>query len=263
MKKVVILRNEVMKKMEEQKNSKQPIPIKKTNAWKTFLGKKWAFPAIYIGTAAIILAFVMWYQSSLTDSVLEKANLTNGVTVNEQTTETPAAETGEQEAVPVDAQAKPVELAWPVANGVTYETTMAFFDDSLSSEEQEKALVKYDDTFIPHTGIDLVSTDGKAFDVAAALEGKVLTVENDPLVGNQVEIEHKDKIVTVYQSLEKVVVKPGDEVAKGQMIGTAGRNVYEKDAGVHLHFEVRVDGNAVNPEEYLSSTEAAAPSESQ
>lgn len=246
-----------MKKMEDQKNSNQPIPFKKTSAWKTFLGKKWAFPAIYIGTAAIILAFVMWYQSSLTDSVLEKTNLTDGVTVTQPAAGTPASETNPEQAVPVGAEAKPVELSWPVAKGVAYETGMSFFDDSLSKEEQQKALVKYDDKFNPHTGIDLVSTNGKSFDVAAALEGKVVTVENDPLVGMLVEIEHADKMVTVYQSLEKVLVKPGDEVAKGQMIGTAGRNVYEKDAGVHLHFEVRVDGNSVNPEEYLSQTEAA------
>jgi len=251
-----------MKIMEDQKNPNQPIPFKKASAWKTFLGKKWAFPAIYIGTAAIILAFVMWYQSSLTNTVVDKANLTNGVTVNEPAAETPASETNPEEAIPVGAEAKPVELSWPVASGVTYETGMTFFDDSLSKEDQQKALVKYDDTFIPHTGIDLVSTDGKAFDVAAALEGKVLTVENDPLVGNQVEIEHANKIVTVYQSLDKVVVKPGDQVAKGQMIGTAGKNVYEKDAGTHLHFEVRVDGEAVNPEEYLSATEAQVQAES-
>lgn len=241
-----------MKKMEDQKNPNQPIPLKKPSAWKTFLGKKWAFPAIYIGTAAIILAFVMWYQSSLTNSVLPKDTLTDTVTV---TKPQPAAETpvAEEEAVPVGAEVGKIELAWPVAKGVTYETGMGFFDDALTKEEQQKALVTYNDTFYPHTGIDLVSTDGKAFDVAAALAGKVISVENDPIVGNTVEIEHKDKTVTVYQSLDKVLVKPGEEVAQGQMIATAGRNAFEKDAGIHLHFEVRVDGNAVNPNEYLTN----------
>ncbi|MFY0544206.1 peptidoglycan DD-metalloendopeptidase family protein [Brevibacillus sp. H7] len=241
--------------MEDQKNQNQPIPFKKSSSWKNFLGKKWAFPAIYIGTAAIILAFVMWYQGSMTDSVIDKSNLTNGVSVTtpQEGTSNPASDLESEDAVPVNTTQP---LAWPVAKGVTYELGMSFFDDQQSKEEQEAALVKFEDRFIPHTGIDLVSTDGKGFDVAAALAGKVVKVENDPLVGNQVEIEHADKMVTVYQSLEKVLVKPGDEVTQGQVLGTAGRNVFEKDAGVHLHFEVRVDGNSVNPEQYLLQSEA-------
>ncbi|NGQ95580.1 M23 family metallopeptidase [Brevibacillus sp. SYP-B805] len=240
--------------MEENKNSNQPIPFRKTNAWKSFLGKKWAFPAIYIGTAAIILAIVMWYQNSLMNTAVDPSQTTNDVTVTQPGPETPAPETDKEEAVP--ASGTTPQLAWPVAQGVTYQKGMAFFDDQLPKEEQQKALVKYDNTFIPHTGIDIVSTDGKAFDVTAALSGKVLTVENDPLAGYLVEIEHTDKMVTVYQSLDKVLVKPGDEVTQGQKIGTAGRNEYEKDAGIHLHFEVRVDGNSVNPEQYLTSAEA-------
>jgi len=238
--------------MEEQKNSNQPIPFKKTSAWKNFLGKKWAFPAIYIGTAAIILAFVMWYQGNATDPVIDESKLTEGVTVTEPAG-TPAAETDEQEAVP--ASNTPQPLAWPVAQGVTYELGMAFFDDQAPKEKQQAALVKYDDAYHPHTGIDLISTDGKSFDVTAALAGKVIKVEKDPLVGNTVEIDHGNNMITVYQSLDKVNVKPGDEVTQGQTIGTAGRNVFEKDAGYHLHFEVRVDGNAVNPEQYLNQAQ--------
>ncbi len=244
-----------MNTMEDQKNQNQPIPFKKSSSWKNFLGKKWAFPAIYIGTAAIILAFVMWYQGTVTDSVKDNNDLTNGVTVTtpQDGSSNPASDVDSKDAVPVNATQP---LAWPVAKGVQYELGMGFFDDQQPKEKQEAALVKFEDRFIPHTGIDLVSTDGKTFDVTAALAGKVVKVERDPLVGNQVEIEHADKMVTVYQSLEKVTVKPGDEVTQGQVLGTAGRNVFEKDAGVHLHFEVRVDGNAVNPEQYLTQTEA-------
>lgn len=90
----------------------------------------------------------------------------------------------------------------------------------------------------------------------AALAGKVVKVENDPLVGKTVEVEHADKMVTVYQSLENTTVKPGDEVTQGQVIGSAGRNEFEKDFGVHLHFEVRVDDKPVNPQQYLIQAEA-------
>ncbi len=240
--------------MEDQKTQNQPIPFKKASAWKAILGKKWAFPAIYIGTAAIILAFVMWYQGNAGNYAIDKSQWMQGVS-----TETPQAEskTAVQEektdAVPASKSVQP--LAWPIASGVKYQVGMEFFDDQSPAENQQAALVKYEDSFMPHTGIDLKATDGKAFDVTAALPGKVTKVENDPLVGYLVEVEHPDNMVTVYQSLEKVTVKPGDQVNQGQVLGTAGRNVYEKDAGVHLHFEVRVNGNPVNPKQYLTQTE--------
>lgn len=238
--------------MEDQKN--QPIPFKKASAWKNFLGKKWAFPAIYIGSAAIILAFVMWYQGSVTDSIMNKTNVSDGVTVTQPQPDNTAANVENKDAVPVSNTTQP--LAWPVAKGVKYQLGMGFFDDQAAQEAQAKALVKYGDSYIPHTGMDIVPTDGKSFDVTAALAGKVLKVENDPLVGNQVEIEHANKLVTVYQSLDKVLVKPGDEVTQGQTLGSAGRSVYEKEAGIHLHFEVRADGVSVNPEQYLNQGEA-------
>ncbi|MFD2368418.1 peptidoglycan DD-metalloendopeptidase family protein [Brevibacillus sp. GCM10020057] len=235
--------------MEDQKNQNQPIPFKKASSWKKVLGKKWAFPAIYIGTAAIILAFVMWYQGSVMNTV---SNLTNaGDDVVVTTPETRAVEPQGDEAVPVAGSVQ--QLAWPVGKAVQYELGMGFYDEQASKDSQQKALVKYNNSFFPHTGIDLKSTDGKSFDVVAALAGKVIKVENDPLVGKVVEVEHADKMVTVYQSLENAVVNPGDQVTQGQVIGSAGRNEYEKDSGVHLHFEVRVDNKPVNPEQYLIS----------
>jgi stage II sporulation protein Q len=253
---LAILRDEVMNKMEDQKNQNQPIPFKKSSAWKKFLGKKWAFPAIYIGTAAIILAFVMWYQGSVMNTVSNLTNVPDGVAVTtpQDGTTSPETEPQGDGSVPVTGSVQ--QLAWPVGKEVQYEMGMSFFDEQASKDEQQKAMVKFNTTFYPHTGIDLKSTDGKSFDVVAALAGKVVKVENDPLVGRLVEVEHADKMVTVYQSLENVTVKPGDEVTQGQVLGSAGRNQYEKDAGVHLHFEVRVDNKPVNPEQYLIQAEA-------
>ncbi|MGG1664609.1 peptidoglycan DD-metalloendopeptidase family protein [Brevibacillus sp. NRS-1366] len=237
--------------MEDQKNQNQPIPFKKSSSWKKVLGKKWAFPAIYIGTAAIILAFVMWYQGSVMDTVSKLTNVKDDVTVT--TPSAPETTPQEDPSVPVTSTVQP--LAWPVGKGVQYDLGMSFYDEQASKDIQQKALVKYNDSFYPHTGIDLKATDGKSFDVIAALAGKVVKVEKDPLVGNVVEVEHTDKMVTVYQSLENVTVKPGAEVTQGQVIGSAGRNEYEKDAGIHLHFEVLVDNKAVNPQQYLVSPE--------
>lgn len=238
--------------MEENKNSKQPIPIKKS-AWKTFLGKKWAFPAIYIGAAAIILAFVMWFQGNTSNFTMDPTAL-NPITTEGEKTQASTKDPQGEDAVLVAKNMHP--LQWPVANGVKYELGMSFYDDQVSKDEQQATLVKYEDSFVPHTGIDVKSTDGKPFEVASALAGKVSKVGNDPLVGNFVVIEHADKMKTVYQSLEKFTVKIGDEVKQGQVIGTAGKNDFEKDAGIHLHFEVQMDGKSVNPKQYLRTAES-------
>jgi stage II sporulation protein Q len=239
--------------VEDQKNQNQPIPFKKS-AWKRFLGKKWAFPAIYIGTAAIILAIVMYFQGNAANSPAGSSQDKEGVSVTAPEDSSAAHDSHEDDAVAVSKT--PESLALPVAKDVNYEMGMRFFDDQAPKEEQMKALVQYDKSVTPHTGVDFVSKDGKAFDVTAVLAGEVVKRENnDPLVGGIVEIKHENDMVTVYQGLENIAVNVGDKVTQGQKLGSAGRSVYEKDAGVHLHFEVRVKGEPVNPEQYLEKTQ--------
>jgi stage II sporulation protein Q len=89
--------------------------------------------------------------------------------------------------------------------------------------------------------------------VVAALSGKVTAVDQNPVVGNLVEITHSNGLVTVYQSLSDVIVAKNADVKKGDVIAKAGRNELEKQEGIHLHFEVRqgADGPALNPETLL------------
>jgi stage II sporulation protein Q len=100
-------------------------------------------------------------------------------------------------------------------------------------------------------GVDLASADNKAFDVVAAMSGKVTLVEIHPTNGNVVEITHPNGLRTIYQSLGDVQVNNGDEVKQGTIIAKAGRNELEKDEGVHLHFEVRDNEKPVNPNLFL------------
>ncbi|TXK88216.1 M23 family metallopeptidase, partial [Parageobacillus sp. SY1] len=124
-------------------------------------------------------------------------------------------------------------------------------DYHASKEEQEAALVFYDNTYHPNRGIDIVRKDGKAFDVTASLSGTVTKAEKDPILGHVVEIEHENGIVTVYQSLADVKVKAGDTVKQGQVIGKAGQSQFNQEAGIHAHFEIRKDNKPVNPIDYI------------
>ena len=91
----------------------------------------------------------------------------------------------------------------------------------------KQRLIQNGNTFVANQGIDLAKADDKTFDVSAALSGIVSLVDTHPLNGNYVEIKHADGIVTVYQSLNEVKVKVGDEVKQGTVIAQAGRSELE------------------------------------
>jgi stage II sporulation protein Q len=211
------------------------------SSWKKLLSKRWVYPAAYIAAAAIILTLVWVYQDTSTkplgqdSAAQETANsVTDDVGLN-----------GQQESVEVVAQSE--NMVWPVANAAEVNIVKPFFDETASEDEQAAAMVEYDQTFTANTGIDLARSDDAAFDVKAALSGKVTRVEQHPLMGNIVEITHDENLKTVYQSLDQVKVKEGDEVKQEQVIAASGRNEMEKDLNNHLHFEVIQEGKPVNP----------------
>ena len=67
-----------------------------------------------------------------------------------------------------------------------------------------------------------------------------------------IEIEHKNGLVSVYQSLSEVSVKKGDIVTSGQIIGKSGTNELDKEIGNHLHFELYKDSQSVDPIKYIN-----------
>jgi len=125
-----------------------------------------------------------------------------------------------------------------------------YYDYKGNEEEQVKSIILHDNTYMQNTGIDYVSEE--EFEVIAILEGTVVEVKEDEIVGKTVEIKHDNGYVSVYQSLSDVSVKKGDVIAQGQLIGKSGINELDKDLGNHLHFEIYVNGQASNPENYLN-----------
>lgn len=103
-----------------------------------------------------------------------------------------------------------------------------------------------------HDGVDIAASAGTH--VQAACAGTVKAVENDPLLGAAVTVEHDDGYRTVYANLEaRPTVKAGDTVTAGQVVGAVGStSIVENAEGPHLHFSVTKDGKPVNPETFLS-----------
>lgn len=98
-----------------------------------------------------------------------------------------------------------------------------------------------------HSGLDLASPTGTA--VYATADGYVGRAGYVGAYGNLVELEHGTSIQTRYAHLSSLLVKPGQRVTKGQLIGRVGST--GRSTGPHLHYEVRMDGAALNPELFV------------
>lgn len=216
------------------------MPASKPSGWKKLLSKRWVFPAVYMAAAAIIVT-ILWLnaggQGKDTDQIVPSQASADA--------EGSADGTADPEAAPVTAAGE--TFRWPVDKLENFQTTMSFYDASAPEEERQAAMVEHDNTFYPHTAIDLARKDAKDFNVLAALSGKVTVAEQTPANGYEVNIQHDDGYVTVYQSLKELKVAVGDEVEQGDVIGTAGQSELEADEGVHVHFEVLKNGQSVNP----------------
>lgn len=98
-----------------------------------------------------------------------------------------------------------------------------------------------------HTGIDIAA--GYGAPVGAAEGGRVVYAGWGGGYGRMVEISHGGGVTTVYAHLSSITVSVGQEVERGQVIGYVGAS--GNATGPHLHFEVRVNGSARNPLQYL------------
>ena len=116
-----------------------------------------------------------------------------------------------------------------------------------------------------HTGVDFTAPIGSS--IQATGNGKVITAEYGRVgYGNHVIIDHGYGYTTLYGHMSTIQVKVGDVIHKGQTIGTVGNT--GMSTGPHLHYEVRIKGNPVDPiiycmddltpEEYQSLVERAS-----
>lgn len=203
--------------------------------------KRWVYPAIYIASAAIILSAVLWFQSNGNDSDKFDYDATDI--------------TGKKHGEPALEVNRALEtFSMPVSDPDSAVIQKQFYDYDGKKEEQEAALVFYNNTYHPNTGIDITMEDGKSFDVIAAMSGTVTNVLEDALLGNVIEVEHDKGIVTQYQSVTDIDVKMGDKIKKGQAIAKAGKSLYNEEAGTHVHFEIRKDSMPVNPLDYFGKS---------
>lgn len=104
-----------------------------------------------------------------------------------------------------------------------------------------------------HNGIDISCGSGSA--VCAAADGIITEVYEHPMMGYTVVISHDADAKTVYQNLaEEIIVSVGDTVKRGEVIGAVGESaLIEIAEEPHLHFEMCIADERVNPADYISS----------
>lgn len=101
-----------------------------------------------------------------------------------------------------------------------------------------------------HKGVDIKSNE--TLIIESAFAGTVEKVSQSELTGTEIIIDHGKNIKTLYNNLSSSKVSTGDAVEKGQTIGNIGKcDSIESADGPHLHFEMSVDGENVNPLDYI------------
>lgn len=249
--------NKTPRKLDESSKSiAGTVPAARPSGWRKFFSKRWVFPAAYMAAAAIIVT-ILWLnaggQGKQSDQVVPgQASVQNDAeAMNSEIGGTEA--TSNPDAAPVTASGESIQ--WPVDKLDEFTTSMAFYDASSSDEDRQAAMVfnANDNTYTPHTAVDLARKDAKDFDVHAALSGKVKVAEQTPYNGFEVQIQHDNGLVTVYQSLKDVKVEVGQEVEQGDVIAAAGQSELEADEGIHVHFEVRSNDESVNPANWIKA----------
>ena len=125
-----------------------------------------------------------------------------------------------------------------------------YYDYTAEKEQQENSILYYESTYMQNSAVAYGGVD--SFDIVSILDGTVVSIKEDELLGNIVEIEHENKVISVYQSISDVIVKENQAVKQGEVIAKSGASNLNKSLNNHLLFELIIDSKIVNPEEYYN-----------
>lgn len=205
--------------------------------------KGYVLPTLYLFIIGLMAVGVTFLSKNLLDKKVETdENYNYSMSVFDENEQTPTT-TNEE---PVSEK---VSMPYTSAN-VT--VAKSFYNKDESNENQESALIYYENTYMPNTGV-LYESD-EIFDVVSPMDGTVKDIKTDEILGTVLTIEHNSKVTTVYYALGETKVNVGDTVTKNQLIATSGTSKLETDKEQTLLFEVYIDGVLTNPTEFYEKT---------
>lgn len=202
--------------------------------------KPFVVPVVYVLSLAMLITSVFFIERIINNTVFKSEDIEDvSNTVDEVVEEDTSSE------VPV-VNTDP-QIIRPYVNEAV-KVVKNYYDYQADSASQEGSILYYGDTYMQNSGVDY-SMDSE-FDVVSILDGTVMEVVDDEIMGKTIKIKHSNDLISVYQSMGSVEFKVNDTVTQGTIIGKSGENNVSKDLGNHLHFELYYQGNVVNPENY-------------
>lgn len=127
-----------------------------------------------------------------------------------------------------------------------------YYDYKGEETSQQNSIIYYENTYMQSSGVSYGKED--KFDVISILPGTVDEIKEDELLGKVVKIKHNDNVISLYQCLSETTINEGDTVIEGQVIGQSGACNLEKDIKNHVYFELLINNETVNPEDYYGKT---------
>ena len=205
--------------------------------------KGYVLPTLYLFIIGLMAIGVTFLSKNLLDKKVESdENYNYSMSVFDESDQT-SPTTNEEK------KKEKVSMPYTSAN-VT--VAKSFYNKDESNENQENALIYYENTYMPNTGV-LYESD-EIFDVVSPMDGTVKDIKTDEILGKVLTIEHNSKVTTVYYTLGDTKVNVGDRVTKDQLIATSGTSKLETAKEQTLLFEVYIDGVLTNPNEFYEKT---------
>lgn len=198
--------------------------------------KDWVIPTLALIVAIGVLVLYYMIGSILNDNLVPEDTMFINILNKQEET--------------VEVQKEVVTKAIKPYTDENVTISKYYYSKEDDSTRQQQSLIKYENIYMPNTGI-LYSSD-KEFNIVATLDGKIASIKEDKILGNIIEIEHTNGIVTIYQSVKNVNVNIGDTVKQGDIVALSGPNKLENEKENCLHFEVYQNGNLINPENFYT-----------
>ena len=204
--------------------------------------KAFVVPMIYVLSIAMLLGGVYIIEQLITDHVMQTDESHQVQEVVEEN----------EEVIPdIPVVATEPIISRPYTNG-SVTIVKNYYDYQGDEKVQEDSLVYYGNTYMQNSGVDYgLETE---FEVVSILDGTVMEVLEDEIMGKTVKIKHSNDLISVYQRLVSVDVSENDTVTQGMIIGKSGVSNVSRDLGNHLHFEIYYQGQVMNPENCYDKT---------
>lgn len=207
--------------------------------------KKFVVPVMYVASIAMLVGSVYAIERFINNSVfkndeveereeVEEVIFNSDDNVDEVINDIPVINTNDV-------------ISRPYNNG-DIKIVKNYYDYQDEANKQEESIVYYGNTYMQNSGVDYGMNS--EFEVVSILDGTVIEVLEDDIMGKTVKIKHNNDLISVYQSMGSVDVNVDDVVSQGMIIGKSGEANVSPELGNHLHFELYYQGSVVNPEKY-------------